>query len=468
MSAYIVDITTIATLAASMTIKLNGTAPHPLNTANNYAELLHAENVASVNYRYSENTAPESIEVTTEHFTAAKAWTMGQQLEVIWCIDYQSCEHPEWEGSQARATLARYRSECIAETHPNDLPHNPGGLLGLPVTDREHRPGFIVAVYNNPAETYTIGAAGMVKNSPISVDVVLLPGYGHESMRISRNLHSGTYGQWLADAAKYSAEPITPAQAGRLLAKAVGLDEEKQQKARAIQATQRQEKARFIADAATRIPDDAKAVIIAELRQDECDFNSDYHGHSVKNVLILAFSKHTRNLFPEMRKAARNAPETLHLYDAPKDAEHRENYSMGGGNYLATQYRHASGWVVKKVSFYGVETAEEKAEQMRIGEWRLPAAPEKTKRKAPTKAPAIVTETPTTEPDTLASDVRINEEKNGIEVEFSDKPSQSTRDKLKSGGFRWSRKLGYWYAKQGTEAAHLAALLAPSQPTTTH
>ena len=173
-----------------------------------------------------------------------------------------------------------------------------------------------------------------------------------------------------------------------------------------------------------------------------------------------------------MRKAARNAPETLHLYDAPKDAEHRENYSMGGGNYLSTQYRHASGWVIKKVSFYGVETAEEKAKRLPVGEWRLAETPAKTKRKpaskAPTKAPAINPETPTTEPDTLASEVRLNPEKNGIEVEFNDKPSQSTRDKLKSGGFRWSRKLGYWYAKQSTEAGHLAALLAPSQATTTH
>jgi hypothetical protein len=150
-----------------MTIKLSGTAPGPLNTANKYAELLHAENVASVNYRYTASDQPEHIEVTAEHFTAAKAWTLAEQLEAVGCLEYQSCEHPEWPISTAKQLLARYQSERIAETHPNDLPHNPGGLLGVAVAGQGHRPGFIVAVNNNAPTTYTIGAQGMQKNSRV-------------------------------------------------------------------------------------------------------------------------------------------------------------------------------------------------------------------------------------------------------------------------------------------------------------
>jgi precorrin-6B methylase 2 len=58
-------------------------------------------------------------------------------------------------------------------------------------------------------------------------------------------------------------------------------------------------------------------------------------------------------LFPELRKAARNFPETESLADAPADAEHREKYSMGGGYYLKLGGRHWSGWRVEKQSFYG-------------------------------------------------------------------------------------------------------------------
>lgn len=42
----------------------------------------------------------------------------------------------------------------------------------------------------------------------------------------------------------------------------------------------------------------------------------------------------------------------------------------------------------------------------------------------------------------------INEEKNGIEISFNDKPSEEVREQLKSNGFRWSKYQKIWYAKQ--------------------
>ena len=61
-------------------------------------------------------------------------------------------------------------------------------------------------------------------------------------------------------------------------------------------------------------------------------------------------------------------------------------------------------------------------------------------------------QTTTTEPvkvDNLT--VRKNEEKNGIEIVFPDKPEQSILDSLKSHGFRWSRYSKLWWTRYTPE-----------------
>lgn len=49
--------------------------------------------------------------------------------------------------------------------------------------------------------------------------------------------------------------------------------------------------------------------------------------------------------------------------------------------------------------------------------------------------------------------INFNEEKNGIEVSFQEKPEQSIIDGLKAHGFRWSRPQKLWYARQSDERA---------------
>jgi hypothetical protein len=51
---------------------------------------------------------------------------------------------------------------------------------------------------------------------------------------------------------------------------------------------------------------DAKAVIVAELHEDESNSMTDYYGYRTKRTVILGFSTHTRDLFSEMRKVAAN------------------------------------------------------------------------------------------------------------------------------------------------------------------
>lgn len=102
------------------------------------------------------------------------------------------------------------------------------------------------------------------------------------------------------------------------------------------------------ADLAKYAPAWAQAAIVAELHQDDSDSMTDYHNHKTTRVVVIGWSRHRRDLFGEMRKAAATFPETADLADAPESAEHREKYSMGAGFYLKRGWRDSSGWCVKK------------------------------------------------------------------------------------------------------------------------
>lgn len=54
----------------------------------------------------------------------------------------------------------------------------------------------------------------------------------------------------------------------------------------------------------------------------------------------------------------------------------------------------------------------------------------------------------------------LNEEKNGVEIRFSSKPSEEIREQMKAAGFRWSRYSKCWYAKQSDSTISLAKELS--------
>jgi hypothetical protein len=94
------------------------------------------------------------------------------------------------------------------------------------------------------------------------------------------------------------------------------------------------------------IPAGTKAIIVAELHENESDSMTDYYGYSVRRTVILGFSAHTKDLFPEMRKYAAHFEETAYLAEQNEEYEHREKYSMGAGYYLGkSKY---SGWIITK------------------------------------------------------------------------------------------------------------------------
>lgn len=92
--------------------------------------------------------------------------------------------------------------------------------------------------------------------------------------------------------------------------------EERNQKEAEARTAAAQEKARKIEAGRAivpAIPEGVKAVIVAELHKNESDPMTDYYSHTTEQVVYLAWSTHTRDLFPEMRKAAEKFEGTKHL-----------------------------------------------------------------------------------------------------------------------------------------------------------
>lgn len=109
------------------------------------------------------------------------------------------------------------------------------------------------------------------------------------------------------------------------------------------------------------MPSWAKAVIVAThsiYDEENSEPYSDYHQSKTTKTIVLAWSKHTRNLFPEMRKACLNHHDTAFLADKESSTEHRENYSMGAGTYLTNKDYLRHGWEVRKVKFWNEEQKE--------------------------------------------------------------------------------------------------------------
>ena len=163
-------------------------------------------------------------------------------------------------------------------------------------------------------------------------------------------------------------EPMDPEEVKALYVKAQTLDGEK--KARDEKAKQEhaenKEKGKALIEA-TR-PPWAKAVIVAYQEFDDCDMMSDYFNTKSGPAYLLAWSKHTRDLFPEMRKAAARKEETEHL--GPRKGLFKPRIVMGESFQSNGAYYHEgnnSHWHSEleadeggnKVTFTTKEEAEE-------------------------------------------------------------------------------------------------------------
>lgn len=239
--------------------------------------------------------------------------------------------------------------------------------------------GFIAEVTQPeaPGRSFVIGA-GL---APIRSEYVVV----WDSGRVS-TIPDGIAAPMLARAKGLPRIPADEIPGRRAAAEAAQRASREESQRAAAEAAERA--AAFRIEAAARMPADAKAVIVAELVSDRSDIMTDYHGSTTTRTVILAFSPHTRDLFPELRKAARNFAETAELADAPESAEHREKYSMGAGYYLKNGWRDSDGWKVSKQRLWNG------ADSIPVGEWSLApsAAPADVRAAAPVAGGVSITQ----------------------------------------------------------------------------
>ena len=79
--------------------------------ASHIGRMLLLENHRSVGHRYDE---PLELPAYNFNITQAPTLTPVEVLSIISCYEYQSCEHPGWEHSQAKAFCSALRHKMIS------------------------------------------------------------------------------------------------------------------------------------------------------------------------------------------------------------------------------------------------------------------------------------------------------------------------------------------------------------------
>lgn len=232
---------------------------------------------------------------------------------------------------------------------------------GTPVYDNHYsKTGYVISEEKSSG-MQLIGASGL---KPITKKYLVVWLGNSERPAYTSELFEGTIERYLELAQQMDIPSIDNVE--DLAAQAREAQEKGRQEVQAAQEEAKTLSQAFEAKYLPMVPKWAKAVIVADLIEDQSHGMSDYYGSTSRESIILAFSRHTRDLFPEMRKAALNHEETKFLATVPADAENREKYSMGGGYFLKEGGRHANGWKVSKTTFYSDII------RLPFGQWAVP------------------------------------------------------------------------------------------------
>lgn len=108
MSAFIVlpeQINSVLLLWNSLQYK-----PTPLSELADMAKTLYRENVRSVNYRYGEKNKTTLIVDLTKY----QRIDLIQAIKYLDCLDYQSCERPDYKKSKAYHLINMIRSDLYS------------------------------------------------------------------------------------------------------------------------------------------------------------------------------------------------------------------------------------------------------------------------------------------------------------------------------------------------------------------
>jgi hypothetical protein len=115
MSAFIVSNTHINALvrfATENNISVYGNLKQPLHVSGNEdatAQMLHDENVRSVNARYSGSTQAERV----VYMIDAPLLSPVQAIKAAQCLQYQSCETDDWKETAANLLLEAIIGKAI-------------------------------------------------------------------------------------------------------------------------------------------------------------------------------------------------------------------------------------------------------------------------------------------------------------------------------------------------------------------
>lgn len=131
--------------------------------ANEIGEMLHTENVRSVNYRYNETTEADFAMCT---WAASHQFSEVQIIKAARCLRYQSCEHPDWDASDACKIL----EEIIGDDATHNLPgydeaeweiSPPRSTSPIELTEDEFDDRFpLVANHLNPTASWCVNEQG--------------------------------------------------------------------------------------------------------------------------------------------------------------------------------------------------------------------------------------------------------------------------------------------------------------------
>jgi len=204
-----------------------------------------------------------------------------------------------------------------------------------------------------------------------------------------------------------------------------------------------------------KIPEGQRGVILS-LTFDNSQIQVDYFDRhkQIGQSLLLG-------IVPQGRKTEAGLRRVIEKFEELKDTEfswHREEYSMGHGTYLESV--NTQGKWDAEVYMEGLREVGFSFEIVYTyggGETYIPFRGYKKSQEARTPEPP----TGNTEISGTSEGVQVthNEDRNGVEIKFSDIPSAETRSSLKANGFRWSRNQGVWYTKFTTEKFNFASNL---------
>ena len=119
-SAFICTDKHIATLVIG--INLLRYRPLPQETLQEHANLLMRENIRSVNYRYMQRGKFTKVEFEVDPAVVGECFTAADLDQLARCLQYQSCERPDWERSKAYALLNEMRVIALEQMVEHRLP----------------------------------------------------------------------------------------------------------------------------------------------------------------------------------------------------------------------------------------------------------------------------------------------------------------------------------------------------------